>query len=151
VPIEQFAKNNINCKRVFIIENKMNFLTFPQTPLSIAIWGKGFAIESLKHIEWLHPKEIYYWSDLDVQGFQMLSQLRTYFSQTQSFLMEMKVVETYMEFIVQGTPTNSASPSHLTNGERQVYNFLLNHNYRLEQERIHQSFVNNHLKRFRYH
>lgn len=145
VPIEQFTKNPINCSRVFIVENKMNFLTFPQTPFSIAIWGKGFAIESLKNTEWLNEKEIYYWSDLDVQGFQMLSQLRSYFSQTKSFLMEMTVVEKYMNFIVPGTPTNTEFPSHLSDEELEVYEFLLKNNYRLEQERIHQILVQDRL------
>tara|TARA_A100000171_G_scaffold45648_1_gene49630 strand:+ start:8746 stop:9891 length:1146 start_codon:yes stop_codon:yes gene_type:complete len=141
VPIEQFTKNPINCSKVFIVENKMNFLTFPQTPFSIAIWGKGFAIESLKNTEWLHEKEIYYWSDLDVQGFQMLSQMRSYFPQTKSFLMEMTVVEKYMSFTVSGSPTNTELPSHLSDDELEVYEFLLTNNYRLEQERILQSHV----------
>lgn len=145
VSIDQFARNPINCKRVFIVENKMNFLTFPQTPLSIAIWGKGFAIESLKAIEWLHEKEIYYWSDLDVQGFQMLSQLRSYFKQAQSFLMEISIVEKYKDFIVPGTPTNSELLSHLSVQEFEVYEFLSRNNYRLEQERIHQSLVQDRL------
>lgn len=146
VPIEQFTKNPINCSRVFIVENKMNFLTFPQTPFSIAIWGKGFAIESLKNTEWLQEKEIYYWSDLDVHGFQMLSQLRSYFSQTKSFLMEMTVVENYMDFIVLGATTNTERPSYLTEEEFEVYEFLLKNSYRLEQERIHQNLVQDRLE-----
>ncbi|NJM94105.1 MAG: hypothetical protein HC842_05025, partial [Cytophagales bacterium] len=146
VPIEQFTRNPINCSRVFIIENKMNFLTFPKTSLAIAIWGKGFAIELLKTIEWINNKEIYYWSDLDVQGFQMLSQLRSYFSQTKSFLMEMDIVEKYKEFIVQGKLTNTELLSNLTNEEFKVYEILLKNNYRLEQERIHQNLVQDRLE-----
>ncbi|WP_268035620.1 Wadjet anti-phage system protein JetD domain-containing protein [Algoriphagus sp. PAP.12] len=141
VPIEQFTRNPISCSKVFIIENKMNFLTFPQTPFSIAVWGKGFALESLKNIRWLHNKEIYYWSDLDAQGFQMLSQLRSYFPQTQSFLMEMSVIEKYIDFIVKGTPTFTKLPSYLSDQEFEVYHYLSNNNYRLEQERIHQNLV----------
>ncbi|WP_154859660.1 Wadjet anti-phage system protein JetD domain-containing protein [Cyclobacterium xiamenense] len=146
VPIEQFTRNTINCSRVFIVENKMNFLTFPKTPFSIAIWGKGFAIESLKNTEWLQEKEIYYWSDLDVHGFQMLSQLRSYFSQTKSFLMEFNVVENYMDFIVPGATTNTEWPSYLTEEEFEVYEFLLKNSYRLEQERIHQNLVQDRLE-----
>ena len=141
VPIHQFASHPINCSKVFIIENKMNFLTFPEVSLSIAIWGKGFAIESLKDVAWLQNKEIYYWSDLDVQGFQMLSQLRSYFQETQSFLMEMEVVEKYGKFIVPGTIPKAESLTRLSNREWEVYEFLVKNNYRLEQERIHQSFV----------
>lgn len=141
VAMEQFASNPIQCKRVFIIENKMTFLTFPATPHSIAIWGKGFAIESLKITDWLKEKEIYYWSDLDAQGFQMLSQLRSYYPQVQSFLMEMAIVEQYMDFVVPGTPTITGVLAHLSDEESRVYDFLSSNNFRLEQERIHQKMV----------
>ncbi|MHA7130612.1 Wadjet anti-phage system protein JetD domain-containing protein [Algoriphagus namhaensis] len=141
VPIEQFVKNPINCSRVFIIENKMNFLAFPEVLEAIVIWGKGFAIESLKNIHWLVDKEIYYWSDIDVQGFQMLSQLRSYFPQTQSFLMNMATIEKYRHFIVPGTSTNSKQIFHLLDEEFEVYKFLLMNNYRLEQERVDHYFI----------
>ena len=58
VPLDQFAAVRINCKKVFIIENKMNFLTFPSASQSIAIWGKGFGIECLKEVKWLSDMEI---------------------------------------------------------------------------------------------
>lgn len=141
IPIKQFTRNPINCERVFIIENKMNFLTFPQTPLSIAIWGKGFAIESLKDTEWLNEKEIYYWSDLDVQGFQMLSQLRSYFSQTKSLLMDNEILKKYQRFIVSGTLSKIQSLAHLTHEEHNVFEYLSSNNLRLEQERIEQSLL----------
>ncbi|MEC3963850.1 Wadjet anti-phage system protein JetD domain-containing protein [Flagellimonas halotolerans] len=141
VPIEQFMLTELKCLRVFIIENKMNFLSFPEVPHSLAIWGKGFAIESLKNIQWLKNKQIFYWSDLDVQGFQMLSQLRSYFPQTKSFLMDIKVLEMYKEFIVSGTVSKGNSLSHLSNEELEVFEHLFNNNFRLEQERIHQSLI----------
>lgn len=139
VPIEQFMLAELNYLRVFIIENKMNFLSFPEVPHSLAIWGKGFAIETLKNIQWLKDKQIYYWSDLDVQGFQMLSQLRSYFPQTKSFLMDMKVLVAYEMFIVTGTLTKVESLVNLTNEELEVYDYLSSNNLRLEQERISQT------------
>lgn len=138
VPIEQFILAELKCLRVFIIENKMNFLSFPEVPHSLAIWGKGFAIETLKNIQWLKDKQIYYWSDLDVQGFQMLSQLRSYFPQTKSFLMDMEVLEKYSDFIVTGTLTKVESLVNLTSEELEVYEYLSSNNLRLEQERISQ-------------
>lgn len=138
VPIEQFMLAELKCLRVFIIENKMNFLSFPEVPHSLAIWGKGFAIETLKNIQWLKDKQIYYWSDLDVQGFQMLSQLRSYFPQTKSFLMDIKVLEEYQRFIVSGTLTKVESLVNLTSEELKVCEYLSRNNLRLEQERISQ-------------
>ncbi|MCH8495627.1 MAG: DUF2220 family protein [Balneolales bacterium] len=137
VPLNEFASNTQTCKRVFFVENLMNYLTFPEVASSVVIWSKGFAIEAFKQVSWLHEKELYYWSDLDAQGFQMLSQLRGYFPHTESIFMDMNTLESYSEFIVSGTPTSlSEIPSLLNNDERAVYMALQEGNLRLEQERI---------------
>lgn len=114
----------------------MNYLTFPQKPLSIAIWGQGFAIETLKNIELLDEKEIYYWSDLDVQGFQMLSQIRSYYPQNQSLMMDFNIIEKYRQYVTKGTPTKTTLLPYLTKIEKEAFDFLKLNNYRLEQERI---------------
>ncbi|WP_375581503.1 DUF2220 domain-containing protein [Marivirga tractuosa] len=88
VPIEQFRSHKLKCNRIFIIENNMNYLTFPDIPNSIAVWGRGFAIGSLKNINWLDEMDLYYWGDLGAQDFQMVSQIRKYYGQVKSFLMD---------------------------------------------------------------
>lgn len=141
VPLNEFIDNPIACKKIFIVENKMNFLTFPEVAEGLAIWGKGFAIESLKHATWLNDMEIYYWSDLDVQGFQMLSQLRSYLAQTTSFLMDRNALESFSEFIVQGTPAKIETLENLSTEESILFNYIKSQNLRLEQERIPQWYV----------
>ena len=48
------------------MENKMNFLTLPLQPDSIAVWsGGGFNISFLKEIPWMTHVQNYYWGDLD--------------------------------------------------------------------------------------
>lgn len=141
VPSEQFISTDHPCSRVFIIENKMNFLTFPEVPQSLAIWGKGFAIEVLKSVKWLKNKEVYYWGDLDTQGFQILAMLRSHFQHTESILMDKKLLEVYEEYIVTGTKSNGINLSCLTYCELEVFNFLAKDNLRLEQERIHHTTV----------
>jgi hypothetical protein len=136
VPLDEFSAHPVTCKKVFIVENKMNFLTFPEIPESLAIWGKGFAIESLKNVAWLNDKEIYYWSDLDVQGFQMLSQLRSYFQHTKSFLMDGNLFERFGEFVVHGTPAKIENLANLSESEAKLFNTIKSQNIRLEQERI---------------
>ncbi|MBX0332947.1 hypothetical protein K3G39_06830 [Pontibacter sp. HSC-14F20] len=141
LPRDTFAALALPCEYVFVVENLMNFLTFPQVLASIVIWGKGFAVESLKEAAWLSSKNICYWSDLDVQGFQMLSQLRSCFPQTKSMLMDSKVLQDYKEYIVKGTASNCLSLPHLTAEERDVLELLSAENLRLEQERIPQQVV----------
>ncbi len=141
VPLNEFINHPITCKRIFIIENKMNFLTFPEVLNGIAIWGKGFALESLKHATWLNNKEIYYWSDLDVQGFQMLSRLKSYFIQTKPFLMGGDLLEIFGEFVVLGTQDKIELLGNLTESETMLFNSIKSQNLRLEQERIPQWYV----------
>jgi hypothetical protein len=147
VPLSEFAKTSPKCNRVFIVENKMNFLTFPQVTDSIVIWGKGFAIETLRDAFWLKDKEIFYWSDLDIQGFQMLSRLRSYFPQTQAFLMDGAFLEVLEDFIVAGTPAPVTSLFNLSQSEQSVFLRLKEQNWRLEQERIPQARVIEETKR----
>ena len=141
VPINQFILNPVICNTIYIIENKMNFLTFPITKDSMVIWGKGFALESLKNISWFDQKEIYYWSDLDVHGFQMLSQLRSYYRETKSLLMNLDILNKYKDFWVTGTKSYVNELIHLTKDEKEVYEKLRDNNIRLEQERINQDEV----------
>ncbi len=141
LPVSQFAAKPIACKNIFIVENEMNFLTFPKVENSIVLWGKGFAVESLKGIAWLWDKSIYYWSDLDTQGFQMLSQLRSYYPQTVSILMSKQVLDDFSGFIVKGTPTPVSECKHLYNEEKDVYDYLRTNNLRLEQERVTQRYL----------
>ena len=137
IPAEQFARTPLPCRQLFIIENKMNFLTFPEAPEAIAIWGKGFALDALQAVSWLRQKNIHYWSDLDAQGFQMLARLRSIFPQTQPFLMDMALLEQYATFIVPGTPSPADLSTQLHPSELEVYTHLTQNNQRLEQERIH--------------
>lgn len=121
---------------VIIVENKMTFLTLPPVKNGIAIWGKGFQVGTTGRIAWLQQCQIWYWGDLDAQGFEILSQLRSHYPQTISFLMDTQTLERYADFIVTGTATTVKQLPHLTQKEQPVYTLLAERNRRLEQERV---------------
>lgn len=73
---------------VFITENKINGLAFPQQKNAMVIFGLGYGIHSLKQVTWLITKQLWYWGDIDSHGFAMLSQLRSYFPTAKSLLMD---------------------------------------------------------------
>ena len=89
----------------------------------------------MKNVEWLKSKKIYYWGDLDVQGFQILSEFRTQFKHIQSFLMDRCTFDKYFEGD-KGTMTNVEKELCLTKEENAMYIYLKENNYRLEQEKI---------------
>lgn len=133
---EEIRPLDINCSKVYIAENKMNFLTLPAIKDSIAIFGGGFAINALKNVCWLQSKSIFYWGDIDVHGFQILSQLRGYFPNTESIMMNMNTYEQFKEMSVENKVANPPKLSNLDASEIYVYEFLKENGRRLEQEKI---------------
>lgn len=131
----------MNDYTVLIVENKMTFLTLPSVKNGLAIWGKGFQVNLLREIAWLADSAIWYWGDLDAQGFAILSQLRGYWPQARSFLMDAATLEKYQAFVVVGTPSAGVVLSNLGEEETAVYQQLVSHNWRLEQERISQADI----------
>ena len=146
IPQGQFNQLNIPCKRVFVLENKtnvLNFLTLPSMKDSIAIFGKGFGVGTLKGAEWLVGKQIIYWGDIDPHGFQILSQIRGYFPQTQSCMMDLETFREFEDLAVTGACTNVTELDHLNPEEYLLFDHLcsLEINNRLEQEKIPQEYV----------
>jgi len=140
IPISQFRKIEIPVETVYVVENKMSMLTFPPKHKSIVVWGHGFGVNILKDVTWLRSKKIHYWGDLDAQGFQILSELRSHFCQVESFLMDRESFDRFYESEV-GTETNVEKVLCLTPEEREMFNFLKEGNYRLEQEKIPLEYV----------
>ena len=144
IPISLFLKLQIPISKVYIVENKVNFLTFPLIPNSIVIWGKGYGVASIKESELLKSTELIYWGDLDAQGFEILSQFRSYFGQVKSLLMDKATFDNYFEKEC-GTSKINVKPN-LTTEEEELYQYIKVNNYRLEQEKIPQRYVIEQLK-----
>lgn len=142
MPQSQFCALSLPVQKVFVVENKVNFLTFPKLAGSLLIWGHGFTVGILKSVPFMRHASLYYWGDIDVQGFEILSQFRSYFPQTQSLLMDRATFDTYFEGD-KGTPSNVSKPLHLTPAEATLYNHIKSHNLRLEQEKILQKCIEN--------
>ncbi len=142
VPLSQFRRLALPCERVIVTENKINGLSFPPLQRSIVVFGLGYGVSALSEAEWLGDREIHYWGDIDTHGFAILSQLRSYFPQAGSILMDH---ETLREFrhLWGREPDDKRCTAELPNlrePERQLYfdlkNNVLGDNIRLEQERI---------------
>lgn len=145
IPISLFLKLQIPISKIYIVENKVNFLTFPLIPNSIVIWGKGYGVASIKESELLKSTELIYWGDLDAQGFEILSQFRSYFGQVKSLLMDKATFDNYFEKEC-GTPSKINVKPNLTTEEEELYQYIKVNNYRLEQEKIPQRYVIEQLK-----
>ena len=145
IPVSQFLKLQIPISNVYIVENKVNFLTFPSVANSIVIWGRGYGVASIKDSELLKNIDLIYWGDLDAQGFEILSQFRSYFAHVKSLLMDRVTFDKYFENDL-GTPSKVNVELNLTTEEENLYQYIKANNYRLEQEKIPQRYVIEQLK-----
>lgn len=137
---ESFSRLAIRPQRVIITENKTNFLALLPQASTLAIFGAGYGWEQLARAEWLNRCPLYYWGDIDTHGFAILNQLRGYFSQVQSLLMDHTTFEHHRPLWGhEDKPCNHELPL-LTVAESALYNDLRDQrfgtNLRLEQERI---------------
>ncbi len=144
-PAAQLAALPCEGLRCIVVENKLVFLTLPPLPNTIAIFGSGFQVELLRELPWLHACPIWYWGDLDAQGFQILARLRALFPQVVSLMMDAPTFEAFREFAVSGTESRVVELPQLTHDEQALYANLARANLRLEQERIRYMYAVQHI------
>lgn len=138
--LDDFAALTWKPRKVFIIENKACFLSFPKVSYAIAIFGEGFKSRVNKDIPWLHSTDLYCWFDLDPAGFEMLNMIRKYYPEAKSFLMDRNTFDSFKQFAVNSVYRKQIL-KHLSKEEEELYDFLQEKNLRFEQERIANHYV----------
>jgi len=143
--LSEFKKFDIAAKTVFIAENKVNGLAFPDYSEAIVIFGLGYAVNLLADAHCLQASTLYYWGDLDTHGFAILSRLRHYYPQLKSILMDQQTLQQFSALCVyEAIEKSEQQPlSHLTEEENALYQQLQKSLYRLEQERISFAYLKN--------
>ena len=141
LPLESFAKLQLDLKTVFIIENLQTFLAFPLQKGMMVVFGKGYSASGLQAAKWLYSKKIFYFGDIDIDGLAILSSFRSVFSDTKSCCMDMQTLKTYEKLAHFTEQKTKEMPKNLTQTEQELYSYLLqtkkdNKTLRLEQERI---------------
>lgn len=142
--LDDSALLNWQPQKVFIIENKACFLSFPKVKNSVAIFGEGFKSRMSKHIPWIAKAELYCWFDLDAAGFEMLNIIRQYYPAARSFLMDNETYSQFSQFSVISS-YRKLQLENLHLDELKLYEFLQTNSRRLEQERISNRYISNKL------
>lgn len=137
---DNFARLSLNVSQVFITENEINFLSFPQVANAIVIFGGGYGWDALARAQWLSHCNIFYWGDIDTHGFAILDQLRIYFGNTTSLLMDQATLMAHQALWGEETEPITHDLPRLTPSEAALYDQLrdnrIRKNLRLEQEHI---------------
>ena len=137
---ESFAQLDSKVSRVFITENEINFLAFPQVKDSLIIFGAGYGFEMLSKAEWLARCRVHYWGDIDTHGFAILDQLRHQFDHVESFLMDRNTLLTFAPQWGEEEKQTLRDLPKLNHEEKALYDDLrdnrIRKKLRLEQEMI---------------
>jgi hypothetical protein len=140
VDSQAFAQLNPPVQRVFITENEINFLAFPDVPGSLIIFGGGYGWSPLQGAEWLQRCEVHYWGDIDTHGFSILDQLRSVLPHARSFLMDMATFESFRHLCSTEPSPATRELQRLSPDEKLLFDTLRREiaekTPRLEQERI---------------
>jgi hypothetical protein len=141
VPAAEFARWSApGVRRVFVLENDVTGLAFPNCPSSIVLFGRGFFSALLGEAQWLLEVEVVYWGDIDTHGFAILDRFRVHVPHTQSMLMDRDtLLEHEAQWGVEPAPTDTPL-THLTKAEAELYDELrydrIRPRVRLEQELV---------------
>jgi hypothetical protein len=137
LPVEGLRQVTWEVKEVWMVENATNLYLLPERSGAIAVFGAGKASASLKDVELFRRARLFYWGDLDDDGFKMLSTFRSLYPHAESFCMGTETVRTHMSSKVEQTQRyGTAVPSGLTQDETEAFLMLQPINGRIEQERI---------------
>lgn len=137
---DSFAQLDPKVSRVFITENEINFLAFPEVRDGLVIFGGGYGFEMLREANWLSSRSIHYWGDIDTHGFAILDQLRSQLGHVESFLMDRTTLLAFESQWGEEEKQTQRELRRLNAEEQALYDDLrdnrLRKKLRLEQERI---------------
>ena len=147
VPVAQFAALALAAQRVFITENEVNFLAFPQVPAAIVIFGGGYGVDRLADIAWLRERDVVYWGDIDTHGFGILDRLRAGLPHARSLLMDRATLLAHRALwgAEDADKRYTATPRRLDADELALFMALRDNQFgervRMEQERLAYAWV----------
>ncbi|MDQ2858023.1 MAG: DUF3322 domain-containing protein [Candidatus Eremiobacteraeota bacterium] len=140
VPVDEFARVELDVDAVYITENDANGLAFPPLERSIVIFGLGYGVESLSRSTWLRSKALRYWGDIDTHGFVMLDRLRGLFPHVTSLLMDRDTFMSHRDLWTHEAAPYREPLARLTPAEQSLFDDLREARFvsgaRLEQERV---------------
>lgn len=140
VTAEAFSTLQLPVNTVIATENLVNFLSLPECPGTLALFGAGYGFSSLRDAGWLRECEVLYWGDVDTHGFRILDQLRTVHPHVASVLMDEETLLEHRDAWGSEPSPSRAALSRLTAEESALCQALGNDTYgsaiRLEQELI---------------
>lgn len=126
-------------QHIAMVENQETFEAFPDFPEGsgvIAIWGHGYQAISMMKVPEIQQAIVWYFGDLDTDGFAILSALREHHDAVHSVLMDAETVQKWKCMAVHDRPYSARNFRNLTPEETEALDQIIVEGLRIEQERI---------------
>ncbi len=140
-PVAEIAALELSLRCVFIVENLQTGLAFESLAGTLVFMQQGYAVEPFGELSWLQDVPVYYWGDIDTNGFAILDRLRRYLPHARSLLMDEATLLAHRDLWGhEAKPAAAGELPRLTPEEQAVQHGLRQGQWgpgvRLEQERI---------------
>jgi len=137
---------------IVVVENIQAGLALPKLKDSIVICGGGKNVAWLE-APWLQNKTVCYWGDIDSEGLYILSMVRAKLPKVAALMMDEATLIEFQNKMVNEPDSIFFEPEYLTPQELILFRNLRNNKFygrRLEQERITNSWVKQHVSAWRW-
>lgn len=137
-PVDELDALPVAPRHVVVVENMQTFLALPALPGTVAVLGSGYAADAVSGIRWVRDAAVFYWGDLDRDGFAILDRVRAHIPGAESLFMDEATLVAHRHLWVED-PTRDRAPvlPRLTASEQRAYELLRAYGgVRLEQERL---------------
>lgn len=138
---------------IWLVENKDNLYLLPDRKNALAIFGEGRGVLETGFIPARYQhKQLFYWGDLDAEGFYILHLLRKLYPHTQSVLMDVATVSFHQQKMNIVKSNNRQLLGELSSAETAAYQLLTSQSQqpalagRIEQQQLEQQYVQTYLQ-----
>lgn len=134
-------------KEVWVVENETNLYLVPARKNALVIFGSGYTLNLLKNIPLFERVQLFYWGDLDVDGFNILHDCKKMYQHTVSVMMDIETVEYHQTEKVINVPIKENRILPLLNAkELAAFEHLAADKSRIEQEKLNQQYIHQYIQ-----
>lgn len=122
-------------RATLIVENFDSFVALAsEARTTLLIWGAGWRAVHLRKFTNLLPRPVYYWGDIDKEGYEIYGSLRFAYPQLTPVLMDQSVIEKYKD--IQQRKDIFVGPFRSVPELQSEYEFACRNGLQIEQEQI---------------
>lgn len=147
---ERFSFQNLDLKFTLVVENKQSFmaLTKALNYAGFLLWGGGWKASALvSHLERAAPRPIFYWGDLDKEGYEIYAHLKERLPHLKALCMDMDCLHSFKASSSEKARHYGPFVNLFENQE--VYEKVCREGLMLEQEKIPINYALLHLDRLK--